>query len=683
MSKSKRKRLKRGVTTNVPERSAPASGERVIPGAAIASHERRPRLRRSSGNAYVSFVEHAVHGMFRSDRHDRFLTVNTALAEMLGYDSEDELLAIPHMRELLTDPEDQNRLTERFRQTGRVKGLELVWRRKDGSPVTVHLSGRPVTDPQGLFDGFEVIVEDVHERRMLEAQLQQAQKMEAIGHLTGGIAHDFNNLLTVILATSDILAAEIAPEQEDMLADLTNIRNAAQRGAEMARKLLGFSRRSQVVLKPLKLSEVVPGALNMLRPILPESIDLQLQRDEEVGTIRADAGAVEQILMNLITNARDAMPKGGALRVETRRTWLDEEHCRTHGWGDVGEYAALIVSDTGSGMDTETRRRIFEPFFTTKAEGAGTGLGMSMVFGLVKQHGGFVDLYSEPAQGSSVKIYFPVIPDEVAGAVGSRVLEAPRGTETILLVEDEETIRLSAIRILHGLGYRVLVAADGDEALTWIRQRDVLIDLVVTDMGLPKLSGTDLYKAAQEAGVRVPFLFMSAYPARELLATSPLDPRLPFLYKPWTMVEFAIRVREVLDQSVARRVLHGRTVLLVDDDAQTRAVLLARLKEVGCVVREAEEAKAALRLFREARPDVVLTDLVLPGQPGAALIKAVRREAPAQPVIAISGSIVGDRNVRLEEAQRLGATRALPKPFTTSQLMEALLAALTERTEGG
>ena len=209
------------------------------------------------------------------------------------------------------------------------------------------------------------------------------------------------------------------------------------------------------------------------------------------------------------------------------------------------------------------------------------------------------------------------------------------------------------------------------------------INLVVTDVGMPKLSGTDLYKAARAAGITIPFLFMSAYPPRELRETRQLDPMLPILYKTWTMVEFAIRVREALDQSVARAALHGRTVLLVDDDTQTRAVLFARLKAAGCTILEAAETETALRLFREERPDIVLTDLVLPGRAGASFIEVIRREAPEQPVVAISGSLVADRDVRLEEARRLGATCALPKPFTTTQLMEACQAALVERIKGG
>ncbi|NIM51475.1 MAG: response regulator [Gemmatimonadales bacterium] len=390
--------------------------------------------------------------------------------------------------------------------------------------------------------------ERISEQRALEAQLQQAQKMEAVGQLSGGMAHDFNNILTVIMAHADLVDAALPPECFDQRSDLQELRAAARRGSVMVKRLLGFSRRALLSLRSVSLPELVESFLTTLRRLIPESIVIRYSAAEPVEPVLADPGAVEQIIVNLATNARDAMPDGGTLTVDVRAESLDERHRAVHGWGDPGDYVCLSVRDEGVGMDEETRRRVFEPFFTTKQPGEGTGLGMAMIYGLVKQHRGFAEVQSELGVGTVVKIYFPV-----AGArAGAAALEAPEGrlqggSETVLLVEDEEPIRKATERVLTQYGYRVMAAADGDEALRIFESSEDEIDLVISDVVMPKMNGPDLYRAIRERKPAAKCILISGY-------ADPARPRdqdesaVPLLAKPWTLGELLHQVRRTLDQ---------------------------------------------------------------------------------------------------------------------------------------
>ncbi len=506
------------------------------------------QLRRSEAK-YRSLVEHATHGIYRSSREGRFVAVNPALVKMLGYDSEEELLAVDMTQDLYVDAREREQLVEQYRESGSVADVEVDWRRKDGERIRVRLTGRALFDDQGNLDGFEMLAEDVTAHRALEGQLRQSQKMEAVGQLTGGIAHDFNNILTAVLSNAELIASELSPGLGDLRKDVDEIRTAARRGAQLVKKLMAFSRRERLVFEDLDLPHVCHEMTGMLQRLLPEHIDLQFV-PEETGLVRADRGALEQILVNLATNARDAMPVGGTLRIAVRRAWVDQGFRNVHGWGDPGEYVCLIVSDTGVGMDERTRRRIFEPFFTTKPSGEGTGLGMAMVYGLVKQHNGFVSVYSELENGTTVRVYLPcAAPAHQEAEVGREAKAERGGTETILLAEDDDAIRRSAQRILERWGYRVRLVADGEEALQTLRLEPGKIDLVVADLIMPKIGGQRLWEEAKAEGLGVPFLFTSGYTARDLKACGDLEPGVPFLHKPWTVTELVTRVREVLDEA--------------------------------------------------------------------------------------------------------------------------------------
>jgi len=385
-------------------------------------------------------------------------------------------------------------------------------------------------------------------RRALEGQLRQAQKMEAIGQLTGGIAHDFNNLLTIILSNVELVKSDV-PVGEEPGPDLAEIEAAARKGAAMVRKLLAFSRTGQLELGPVELTRLVRDLSEMLRRLLPESIDVGVTAAPDCPPVLADPGAVEQILLNLATNARDAMPHGGALNIVVEPRSLDDQFRDAMGDGRAGLYVCLTVSDTGAGMDATVQERLFEPFFTTKPPGVGTGLGMAMVYGLVRQHGGLVNVDSAPGRGTAVRVYFPAATRVVAAPARPRAAPPPGvgGSETILLVEDEAGIRRVAQRALERAGYRVLTAEDGVEALDVVRVHAKEIRLVVSDVVMPRCGGPELHEAVVRAGHSIPFLFMSGYAARDADSAEKLDPDLPVLHKPWSVADLLGRVRQMLD----------------------------------------------------------------------------------------------------------------------------------------
>jgi len=513
----------------------------------ITERKKAEAALKQSASSLRALIDHALYGIYRSSPEGRFLAANPALVEMLGYDDEAEVLKLDLAKEVYARAAERARLVKEFSGADRIDGVEATWRRKDGSLFAVRLSGRPVHDTNGRAQYFEMVAEDITERRALESQLRHAQKMEAVGQLTAGIAHDFNNILTAILANTELLQESLPPEQTEVLQDVDEIGKAARRATDMIKQLMTFGRREQLDRSPLDLSQFVRQVSTMLRRLLPENIEIRLETGN-AGFAHANPSAMEQILLNLATNARDAMPAGGVLRIETRHAALDEQYRTTHGWGVPGEYECLSVSDTGTGMDARTRERIFEPFFTTKPQGQGTGLGLAMVYGLVKQHAGYINVYSEPALGTTFRIYVPTSTEEQVLPEPAVSEDMPTGTETILVVEDEAAIRRSVQRILERQGYRVLTAENGQQAMEFLRDHGPSLDLVITDLVMPKLSGMQLFEAAQTRGYAVKFLFTSGYSEVDVSKARPEGRDVPFLRKPWTVAELLGKVREAIDQ---------------------------------------------------------------------------------------------------------------------------------------
>jgi signal transduction histidine kinase len=386
--------------------------------------------------------------------------------------------------------------------------------------------------------------------RQSEEQLRMSQKLEAVGQLAGGVAHDFNNLLTVISGYSELVLNRL-PENDDNRAKVKEIKRAAERASTLTRQLLAFSRKQVLQPKLFDLNHLVSDMSKMLRRLIGENIEMTTVIGE-AAPINADPGQIEQVLMNLVVNARDAMPKGGRLTIETVRVEIDEVYASSHLNIQAGRYVMLAVTDTGCGMDEETRKHIFEPFFTTKEQGKGTGLGLSTVYGIVKQSGGHIWLYSELRHGTAFKIYLPAATEmETQPAAAPVKVVLPRGTETILIVEDEPQIRKLAFDCLAYCGYDVLSCSNGLEALQLIERLNRPVDLVLTDVVMPKLSGRELSERITAIHPSTKVLFMSGYTNDSVVNHGILDGGTWFIQKPFTLESLVRRVREVLDNEEA------------------------------------------------------------------------------------------------------------------------------------
>jgi len=421
------------------------------------------------------------------------------------------------------------------------------WRvRKDGSRFWANVIITALRDEKGNLRGFSKVTRDITERKQLELQLLHAQKMEAVGRLAGGVAHDFNNLLTIINGYSEMMLDDLEA-QDPKRSNLQEIKKAGERAAALTRQLLAFSRQQVLEPRVLDLNAAVADMDKMLRRLIGEDIDLVTSHGAELGQVKADPGQIEQVIMNLAVNARDAMPKGGKLTIETSNVDLDENYSQRHVQVAPGSFVMVAVTDTGCGMDQETQAKIFEPFFTTKEIGKGTGLGLATVYGIVKQSGGFIWVYSEIGRGTTFKIYLPRVQEVPATVEPSIARPAPdRGSETILVVEDEESLRTLVRTVLRANGYLVLEASRGEEALQICKHQDGIIHLMLTDMVMPQMSGRELATRVARVRPETKVLFMSGYTDNAVVHQGGLDEGTPFIQKPFTPDTLTRKVREVL-----------------------------------------------------------------------------------------------------------------------------------------
>src|SRR5580693_43962 len=504
-------------------------------------------LRRSELN-FRSLVTNAPYGICRCDDSGKMLDANPALLIMLGYSDASEI-AGQHLGGLYADGQRWFDLADYLRSASHFNGLIAEWKKKDGTTTVVRVSGRSVSDGDDN-TVFELFAEDVTERRTLEQQLRQSQKMEAVGRLAGGIAHDFNNLLMVISGYSEFLLDRLGPDPE-MRAPAQEIASAAGRASTLTRQLLAFSRKQMLAPRILDLNGVVTENLKMLNRMIGEDIDLVMMPGASLGSVRADAGQIEQVIMNLAVNARDAMPAGGKLTIETSNVTLDDEYARVHAPLQAGEYVMLAISDTGMGMDIETQSHIFEPFFTTKGT-KGTGLGLSTVYGIIKQSGGYIWVYSEVGRGTTFKIYLPRVPSIEEAAVHTvtapvQFQKVEPGTETILLVEDEANLRYLARQYLEKQGYKVIEAADGAVAMQIAVAHEAVIHLLLTDVIMPGMNGRELAQRISEIRPNVKVVYMSGYTENVIGHNGMLDVGVRLLQKPFNLRDLKSMVREVLD----------------------------------------------------------------------------------------------------------------------------------------
>ncbi len=469
-------------------------------------------------------------------------------AAVTGY-MEEEYRADPHLWLKMVHEEDREAvvdLSARLLSGEDVQPLEHRIIHKDGSVRWVRNTPVPRRDRQGRLVSYDGLIADITEEKRLEVELRHAQKMEAIGQLAGGIAHDFNNILTGIIGYGNLLKRRLdkgAPpgDEVDRVLDL------AAKAARLTQGLLAFSRRQAIWPKPVDLNEVVARVERLLARIIGEDVDLRVGLSGEALVALADSGSIEQVLMNLATNARDAMPRGGRLSLETDRAALDGDYVRMHGYGQPGMYALVSVSDTGVGMDEKTRQRIFDPFFTTKDVGKGTGLGLSMVYGIVKQHNGYINVYSEPGKGSTFRIYLPLAAGEAEGVPPEEPEIHVGGTETVLLAEDDADVRKLARTILEEFGYKVIEAADGEEAVQRFREHGEAIALAILDVIMPRKDGRAAYEEIKRIRPSAKALFLSGYAAGHVQPEEVRGEGLRFLAKPISPRELLREVRRAIE----------------------------------------------------------------------------------------------------------------------------------------
>jgi two-component system cell cycle sensor histidine kinase/response regulator CckA len=513
----------------------------------ITERKRAEEELRRSNLRFRLLVEDAPFGILQVTLGGSILQANPALVRMLGYGSEEELCKLDMARDIYHDAKQRERIVEEHSQEKDFHNVEVQWRRKDGKVITALLSGHRVAGPEDAPAYYEVFAEDITERRVLERQLLQSQKMEAIGRLAGGIAHDFNNLLGVVLGHTEILE-DYASRDPRLRKSVEAIHNAARRASSLTMQLLAFSRKQVVAPRIIDLNASVREIEKLLHRVMGEDIELILRLRPDLGAIQIDPGQLDQILMNLVVNARDAMPNGGKLILESTDVTLDEPYVGRHLGATTGSFVLLSISDTGCGMDQETLSHIFEPFFTTKEKGKGTGLGLSTVYGIVKQCGGYIMAYSEVDRGTTFKVYFPRISGTPeAPRPSDRRVEIPSGKETVLLVEDETALRELTRVLLEKAGYTVLEAENVEDAVHLADGAKGIIDLLLTDVVMPGMDGHELSRQLTSRCSALKVLYMSGYADDIIAHRGVLNRGTALLQKPFSRAALLAKVREVLD----------------------------------------------------------------------------------------------------------------------------------------
>ena len=518
----------------------------------ITERKRAENALRESEERYRDLVENAHDIIYSHDLEGNYTSINKAGEAITGYTVAEALQM--NLKDTV-EAEDYIKVLEMMKRKlagENMTAYEIEIIAKDGRHIPLEVNTKYVYQ-NGVAVGVQGIARDVTERRNLEEQLRQSQKMEAIGQLAGGVAHDFNNLLTAINGYSS-LALQRVDDDSSIKPYLEEVKKAGDRAANLTRQLLAFGRKQILQPLALDLNSVVSDMNKMLRRLIGEDIALAAKLAPDLRKIKADPGQVEQVLINLVVNARDAMPTGGSLTIETANVQLDREYASRHVGIQPGRFVMLAVSDTGTGMDEATRARIFEPFFTTKEKGKGTGLGLSTVYGIVQQSGGSIWVYSEPNQGTSFKVYLPELrSDASAHVVESTIDVIESGSETILLVEDEEVVRGLTTNILEGAGYHVIAAGGGAEAAKLCADRNAPIDLLLTDVVMPRTSGKEVADQLTKMQPGLKVLFMSGYTDEAIVHHGVLDANVEFIQKPFTPVGLSKKIREVLDKTNGRR----------------------------------------------------------------------------------------------------------------------------------
>jgi two-component system cell cycle sensor histidine kinase/response regulator CckA len=509
---------------------------------------------------FRSIIEASPLPLAMNDEHGNIIFLNREFVRAFGYTMSDiptveewwpRAYPDPHYRQSIVEAWGRN-LAEARRTNSPFTPMEIYVVRKNGSAGTYICTANSLGE--NLSGSHLVVFYDITERKKseeekakLESQLQQSQKIEAVGRLAGGVAHDFNNMLGVIIGHSELALMKLEPSQP-IYSSLTEIRKAAERSADLTRQLLAFARKQTIAPKVIDLNRAVTGMFNMLQRLIGENINLNLHSASNLWSVRVDPSQIDQMLANLCVNARDSIKDVGRITIETGNTFIDADYCATHAYVEPGEYVRLSVSDDGGGMDKETLAHIFEPFFTTKKVGEGTGLGLATVYGIIKQNNGFINVYSEPGHGTTFTIYLPRHKGESMEVLKESLPEPfPRGDETILLVEDESTILVMVAMMLEGQDYTVLTAGSAGEAIQLFKENPGKIQMLMTDVVMPDMNGRDLARELMSLNPQMKCLFMSGYTANVIAHHGVLDEGVYFIQKPFSLPDLSRKVREVLD----------------------------------------------------------------------------------------------------------------------------------------
>jgi two-component system, cell cycle sensor histidine kinase and response regulator CckA len=530
----------------------------VLMGVLLRSEKNRIKTERNlrkSEERFRNIYENVSIGMYQATPDGRLLMANEALVRMLGYSSFEEMAEWNLKSDpVYVDGESRKRFEKLMEENGSVVGLEEQWKKRDGTTLWVREGARLVRGENGKPVHYEGTAEDITERKLMEIerdqlqeQLLQSQKIESVGRLAGGVAHDYNNMLGVILGRAEMVLSKMDKDDPNR-GSIEAIMRAGKRSADLTRQLLAFARKQTIQPRVMNLNDTIEHMLKMLRQIIGENIDLNWQPGNGLWAVEMDPVQVDQILANLCVNARDALSERGTITIETANKVIDESYCTTHPESIPGRYVMLTVSDDGFGMDEETRSHIFDPFFTTKGVGEGTGLGLSTVYGIVKQNNGFINVYSEPDEGSVFRIYIPLSEEAAIGETEGKLTELPRGNgERVLLVEDEGVLLEMAKTMLEELGYQVQIASLPTEALSFLQEDTCSIDLLITDVVMPGMSGKELAEEVRKLCDGVKVLFMSGYTANAIAHQGVLDKGVAFIQKPFSLRELAQKTEEILN----------------------------------------------------------------------------------------------------------------------------------------
>ncbi len=620
-------------------------------------------LRRTSEKKYRQIVESAPEGIWIIDSDNRTTFANPRLAQMLGWSKDD--MPGKNLFDFL-DEKGRQSAEENLAccRQGVAVQFDLNLRTLQGQDIHARASTLPLFDEAGLYSGALALIIDLTDQKLLEGQQQQEQKLRALGQLAGGVAHGLNNFLTVINGYTELLLSKV-PRNNPMHESVAQIKKAGEQAAGLVSPLLAFSQGQMLWTKTLNLNEVVTAAEGAIRGQLRDDIRLTTVLSPSLGPVKADPDQLQQVLMNLTANAVEAMKSHGNLAIETQNVDLDESYAAKHPAVKSGPYVRLSVSDTGAGMNQETLAHLFEPFFSTKNQGQVAGLGLATAYGIVKQSGGYITAESELGKGSAFHVYLPRVGESVTmPEEGKPTVTTLRGTETILVVEDQEEIRRLAQVVLKSYGYKVVVAANGWEALLYSERHVGPIHLMLTDVVMPGMTGQELADRLKPLRPEMQVVFMSGYMEDGITQSRAHEPGTAFLAKPFAPDALATKVREVLGipHSVGK-------VLVVDTDEESRSFLQMVLGSVGFAVLDAENGEQALKQMEGEDADLILVDLAKPTPQDMEMVRLLQRQRPNIKVIAMSGTL-GDEFLRA--AEQLGAHATLAKPLRADQLLETI-----------